>query len=552
VEVGSVDSGSAQAARLASGSSTFSRSASGLIRVAGSWDVFIYNVGLVSVGIAIAFNQFYGPSLYPGAMVWLSTLLATLGMVAAAGTFYFWSVIFPRSGGVYVSLSRSTTASLAFVLSVVESVILLYYGALAASLVVKVGLAPCFATIGSVAGNSTLVDWANSVSTQTGVFCIGTGLLLTAGLLLTSGTRRYFTSQKILFAIAAVGTLIVLVVLLLGSHSEFEGNFQHLTGLSVAGVIATAKVHGFTTAPHDFWESVKFLVWPLTPLLGAMQSVALGGEIKKVNRNQLLGMLGAVIATGVVIALFSIVASQVFGDTFQGAVAFNSVEGLSNASTEGSMGAAPYFPVLAGILTNSVVLSIIIMATFLVWVWFWIPAQIAYTTRSMIAWSFDKLAPNQLGFVSKRFNTPVIAIWISTALSIVFMWAIAYKEVNLLTLIEPLLIVWGTAMFVAIVFPFTGRQFFRASSASAYKIGRVPLMSITGVLAVAFFILAFVLLWTDKIAAGPLIGGGHISTDLWIVIVTVAAAILWYAGNALYRRREGVDVALAFKEIPIE
>ena len=43
----------------------FSRSASGLIRVAESWDVFIYNVGLVSIGIAIAFNQYYGPSLYP-------------------------------------------------------------------------------------------------------------------------------------------------------------------------------------------------------------------------------------------------------------------------------------------------------------------------------------------------------------------------------------------------------------------------------------------------------------------------------------------------------
>src|SRR3954464_15323535 len=87
----------------------FSRTSSGLIRTAGAWDVFIYNVGLVSVGIAIAFNQYYGPSLYPGAAVWASTLLAALGMLAAATTFYFWSVIFPRSGGVYVSLSRTTT-----------------------------------------------------------------------------------------------------------------------------------------------------------------------------------------------------------------------------------------------------------------------------------------------------------------------------------------------------------------------------------------------------------------------------------------------------------
>jgi amino acid transporter len=514
-----VQRGSAGTAKAASGAS-FSRPASGLIRVAGSWDVFLYNVGLVSVGIAVAFNQYFGPSLYPGAMVWLSTLLATLGMIAAAGTFYFWSVIFPRSGGVYVSLSRSTTASLAFVFSVVESVILLYYGALAASLAVKVGIAPFFSTIGRIGGSSTLLDWASSVSTKTGVFCVGTGLLLVAGLLLTSGTRRYFTSQKILFAIAGVGTLVVLLVLVFGTHASFVHNFHTLTGLSVGSVIATAKAHGFKTAPHTFWETVKMLVWPLVPLLGAMQSVALGGEIKKVNRNQLVGMLGAVIATGLVICLFSPVADHVFGSTFQGAIGFNSIQGLVGSSTESSMGgAAPYLPVLTGILTNSVFLSAIV--------------------------------PSPLGYVSKRFNTPVVAIWISTALSIVFMWAIAYKSVNLLTLIEPLLIVWGTAMAVAIVFPFTGRRFFRASAASAYRIGRVPLMSITGALAVAFFVLSFVLLWNDTNAAGPLIGG-HISTDLWIVIITVAVSVLWYAGNKLYRLRKGVDVSLAFKQIPIE
>ncbi len=52
----------------------FSRKASGLVRVGNSLDVFIFNVGLVSVGIAIAYNQFYGPSLYPGAQPWISTL----------------------------------------------------------------------------------------------------------------------------------------------------------------------------------------------------------------------------------------------------------------------------------------------------------------------------------------------------------------------------------------------------------------------------------------------------------------------------------------------
>jgi amino acid transporter len=109
--------GSPVAPSGAGSSGVFSRSASGLIRVAGSWDVFIFNVGLVSVGIAIAFNQYYGPSLYPGAQPAISTLLAALGMCAAATTFYLWSVVFPRSGGIYVFLSRTTHSSLAFLFS---------------------------------------------------------------------------------------------------------------------------------------------------------------------------------------------------------------------------------------------------------------------------------------------------------------------------------------------------------------------------------------------------------------------------------------------------
>lgn len=532
-------------------SSAFSRSASGLIRVAGSWDVFIYNVGLVSVGIAIGFNQFYGPSLYPGAVVWVATLLAMLGMVAAAATFYFWSIVFPRSGGVYVSLSRATTAPLAFVFSVMESVILLYYAALAASLVVKIGLAPFFATVGSVAHSETLENWASSISADSGVFWIGAGLLIIAGVLLTSGTRRYLTSQKILFAIAALGTVIVLVLVFAGSRSTFDHNFHKLTGLTVSGVITTARSHGFVTAHASLWKSVKFIVWPLTPILGAIQSVAIGGEIKKVNRNQLVGMLGAVLVTGVVIAIFALAAAHAFSNTFQGAVAFNSINGYTHATTDGTIGAAPYFPVLAGILDNSVLVAVIVMATFLVWVWFWIPAEIAYTTRSMIAWSFDRLAPDKLGYVSSRFNTPVVAIWLSVGLSILAMWAISFESLNLLTLIEPLLIIWGTAMAVAVVFPWTGRQFFKNSVASHYRVFGIPLMTVVGVFAVAFFILCFALLWSDDIAAGPLFNG-HMSTDDWIVVITVVAASLWYFGNKLYRRRGGIDVSLAFKEIPIE
>jgi basic amino acid/polyamine antiporter, APA family len=533
------------------GPGVFSRPASGLIRVAGSTDVFIYNVGLVSVGIAIALNQYYGPSLYQGAGVWLATLLAALGMLFVSVTFYCYANVFPRSGGVYVFLSRATSPPVAFILSLVETVVLLYYAAFAASLIVTVGLSSFFATVGSVAANQTLIGWAASVATPAGTFWIGTLVLVLAGVLLATGTRRYFSVQKVLFVVAVLGTLILIAVLLLGSRGHFAANLSRLAKLDYDGVLATARQNGFTTRSFDFGQSVKFLVWPLLPLLGAVQSVALGGEIKRVRRSQLIGMLGAVIATGLLIALFDGLAAKSFGYNFQGAIGFNSLNGVANGSTEATVGAAPWFTVLAGILTGNVVLAVIIMATFVAWIWFWIPAELAYTTRTMIAWSFDRLAPDRLGYVGERLHTPVVAIGLSTAGSVVFMWLIAYKSIALLSLIEALLVAWGVAMAAAVVFPSRRRGFYDASPVR-WTVGGVPVMSIAGGVATLFFVYVGYLLWNDPIAAGPMFTLHHLSREFWIVLAIVLFGVAWFVGTKLYRRRQGIDIDLAFRQIPIE
>ena len=541
----------AQQADLA-GSGVFSRPASGLIRVAGSADVFIYNVGLVSVGIAIALNQYYGPSLYPGAGIWLGTLLAALGMLVVAATFYFWSVIFPRSGGVYVSLSRGLNPGFAFVGSLVETVILLYYAAFAASLIVKVGLSSFLATVGVVADNRTLLDWAASAATPSGVFWIGTAVLVLAGLLLASGTRRYFSIQKVLFALAVIGTVVLVAVMLLGSRGRFQDNLQRLTGLDYQGVIATAKQNGYVTGSFSIGRSIEFLVIPLLPLLGAVQSIGIGGEVKRFRRSQLFGMLGAVAATGLLIALFDGLAAKAFGYEFQGAIGFNSLAGIADGSTEASVGASPWFTVLAGILTSNVLLAVVIMATFVAWIWFWVPAELAYTTRTMIAWSFDRLAPDRLGYVSERFHTPVVAIGLSTAGSVVFMWLIAYRNIAFLSLIEALVVVWGAAMLAAVLFPRSRRELFDASPAAGQRLGGVPLMAVTGAVSLAFFALVLYLLWNDPIAAGPMFTLGHLSREFWLVLGVVAFGVAWFLGTKLYRRRQGVDVDLAFRRLPIE
>ena len=526
----------------------FSRKASGLIRVGSTLDVFIFNVGLVSVGIAIAYNQYYGPSLYPGAQPWISTLLAAFGMLFVAAAFYCWSVVFPRSGGVYVFLSRTINPGVAFVMSLIETIILLYYAALAAGLIVQVGLSSFFGAVGTVARNATLTSWGTSVAKPAGVFWIGTLIIVMAGALLVSGTRRYFTVQRVLFVVAVVGLAVIAVVMIFGSRAGFSSSLTSLTGLHYNQVIATAQKHGYVPAATSFPESWKFIVWPLLPLLGAVQSVGIGGEVKKVRRSQLFGMLGAVIATGLVIALFAVLANKDFGYTFQGAIAYNTLTGVGSGTTA----TAPWFAVLTGILGHNVFLSVVILATFAAWIWFWIPAEMAYTTRSMIAWSFDRVAPDKLGFVSETVHTPVVAIGISTGGAVVFMWLIAFKAVAFLTFIEVLLVVWGTVMVAAVLFPLTRKRLYEASPARNFKLAGIPVMPAAGAISAVFMAVMFWLLWEDPNAAGPLIHPSKMPVEAWITLGALIVGTAWYIAAKRYRKRQGIDIGLAFQQIPIE
>ena len=159
----------------------------------------------------------------------------------------------------------------------------------------------------------------------------------------------------------------------------------------------------------------------------------------------------------------------------------------------------------------------------------------AYTTRTMIAWSFDRVAPDGLGYVSERFHTPVVAIGISTAGAIVFMWLIAYQGIAFLTLIEALLVVWGTAMVAAIVFPLDPasrcsrprrpRNFRIARRAGDVGDRRASRRRSSASRSV--------LLWNDPIAAGPLIKPSKMPVEGWIALGTVVV------GRGLVPRRQG-------------
>ena len=78
------------------------------------------------------------------------------------------------------------------------------------------------------------------------------------------------------------------------------------------------------------------------------------------------------------------------------------------------------------------------------------------------------------------------------------------------------------------------------------------MMSVTGAIAAAFLAVVLVMLWNDENAAGPLFTSDGVTGEFWLLLGVVVLGIAWYLGAKAYRRRQGIDISLAFKQIPIE
>ena len=372
-----------------------------------------------------------------------------------------------------------------------------------------------------------------------------------AAILMTAGMRRHFVIQKILFAIAMAGIVVLGLVLAFGSRATFAAHLSTIGGLDYNKVISTAEANGYTHQGFSLSASLLFVALAAFPLSAAPSSISIGGEVRRVQRSQLWGMFGALAVATLIIAAFDPLTRHAFGDRFVGAVAYNSLNGVAGGSTEGTIGATPYLSVLAGIQAGNIVLAVIVSATFAIWIWFWIPNIMAYGTRSMIAWSFDRVAPDRLGYVSGRFHTPVVAIWTFTAAGVAGVWLIAYRHLALLTFFEVLVGVWLIAMLAAMIFPYRRTGIYRPSPVARLRLFGIPLMTVTGFLGALFLAVYLYLLWTDPIAAGPMIKK-PLPVEFWITTGTAALGTLWYLGVKAYRRRQGIDIRLAFQQIPIE
>ena len=533
------------------GERVFLRKASGLIKTASNTDVFIYDIGLVSIGLGLGFLLFFGPAVYLSGNLYVATILAGVAMLAVGLGMLTWTITIPRSGGIYNFGTRSMWPPLAFTLSFVEVSALLFYGSFGAVYLAQLGIAPAVTAIGILTDNSGLESFgANQLAGHWGTFIIASLALIVGAIILASGMRRFFFTQKVMFTMACIGTLIFLGTLIGLSRGTFVNHFNSLMGQRLGvgsdayhGVINAATKAGWHTGGFDWSRTLELANWAFLPLIGAAFSISIGGEIKQVTRGQTLGILGAVVGAVAVWIISYALIFRTMGSGFLGAVTYSNFNAVHGASTP----VTPYPTLLTGLGSDSVTLTILIALGFIGWIWLWIPTQILYPTRAIVAWSLDRVWPDVMGTVNERTHTPLPAIALSLAGGITFVAMLAFTTFfQLVIFIEVAVLAWAIVLLAGVWFPYRRPDIYEKSPISRVRIAGLPVMSVAcGLGAIAAFLFFFDLFF-DSFAAG------HARHSLEVLIGWFVGAFVIYWIMWFVRRRQGVRVELAFKEIPVE
>ena len=527
----------------------FTRKATGLVREGKTRDALFYNVMWSSVALTFAFYWLFLAS-YPGSNALLGVAFAAALGIPGAFLYAMLTQVMPRTGGDYVFNSRSLHPSIGFAANFSYCVWLAVTMGVYTTYIANYGFGAFGRTMAGFTGASGWLSFGEWFSTEWGLFITGTVmLLLAAGLFVAGGTRLFFRVQVGCFVLFMLGAVIMPVLIgLLQTRSGFVHNFNNYaanlgTKDASAKLATSATKSGFAPTKFSLEESFKSVsIWWF--IFGFIfSSTYFAGEIRLQKRTHLKSMPGAVLVA--VLVLLALIPTFLHVATYT----FNGQLGLAEPAAYGFSTGAPAYPELAGIASGSAVWGVIMVVGFTVSLLIWLPQTLLLVSRSMFAWSFDRIMPERLSSVEPRTRSPLLAIAIMLVLSIgstaVYSFTTWFSTISVLLGLSLTLIVTAVA---GILLPFRQPAMVAASPYDR-RIAGIPLFTIVGMLALLGFSTAiFVLLWDPGSGASISKNPGKI--ELAAIVYAVGFAI-YFIARAI-RRTQGIDLELAHRELPPE
>jgi amino acid transporter len=171
------------------------------------------------------------------------------------------------------------------------------------------------------------------------------------------------------------------------------------------------------------------------------------------------------------------------------------------------------------------------------------------STRVIFAAAFDRILPDGAAAVSEKRRVPVWSLVLMLAPAVGLAALYWYNSTFHTYTLDATLVIAVTYLFSAIavvLLPFVKRDLWRASPASRLKFLGVPIVPAAGVVTIG--LLGYNLYeWLTK--AGYGVNNDH---SLIYMGAMYVLAIVIYVTARIVRNRQGIDLSLINKEIPVE
>lgn len=529
----------------ARGMNLYTRQATGLVREIGLGSNLALNISFISLPLAVLVAT-QAPYAFVGSSLPLIVIITALLCIVPTLLYGSLSQAMPRSGGDYVFVSRIINPVIGFAANFSVTMWFQLVIALFGSLLAPFGLSAALSTIGAATGDVAMIEAATTVTAPEWQFGLGAIALIFTAALMSFELRTSMRIFQAIFWLSLIGVAIAALLTVVNGREAFEAAVARFGG-DYNQMIADARAAGYAGYSGEINWGATLAATPLAfASFGyAIVSTYAGGEVRAARTTMLKSLLAALAISAVLVLILLALASRTFGEEWLGAATF-----LANEVPEQyPLPSFPFYFFFAAMLTDNTILIAIMGISFVLAFFAALPPTFLIATRSLFAWSFDRILPDKVNEVSDRTHSPLWANGIVLIITLAFLALTVYGPGEFLQLLFTAgaaeIITFIVVAIAAAVFPFRRRDLFEGSPINQRTFG-IPNITIIGVAAVIVYMIFLVPLLTNPTL------GANATPGIVAMIALFVLPFVIYGISYLWNRSRGVDLGLAFESLPPE
>jgi APA family basic amino acid/polyamine antiporter len=525
---------------------TFARKASGLVRGLSLIDTI--GVGFMNQGLTPSiWVMMMTLALYPGGNLIWATILSAIG--CGIGYTMVWGILggsMPRSGGSYIYNSRILHPAIGLAVSFCNAFVMLMWIWLLAPWTADPGMVMLFQFLKMPAA-------AEFMATPGGIFVMATAANIFGFAVAVFGPKVFSISQKVLMVAGLLGTAVICLVFTFTSQDTFIAAWN-----SLAATHGSLDYNGLIAAVRDFGTDIPS-TWNWFDTLGIMVGGSwlfaygyfitfIGGEVKRPEKSIILGNLFAVLIPAAFMIWLGIVMYKAVGFEFISATAVVDWEG----GLEGyNLPFMPHFVGLAAVITRNPILLILMAGSFIIFNLWWVALSYLSFPRIIFAWGMDRVGPTWFTDVNPRWASPIknyILCFVLGEVGIILYAFWNNPAASLSITGMQVVSVFGITAIAAMLFPYRKkvRHIWEASPYRHWKVFGMPAVTIGAIVNLVYLLILFFFY-----VFAPELEGLTVPSVIFYICVWIIG-LVWYYFYKWYNGREGIDVDLAYSELPPE